>query len=155
MGTLPFSAVFEPAHTGTGEDETRFWTGIERLDSQHRQLVQKLGDLERAVGSRCSNEVICPFLAEFADLAIRHFEDEELVLEAVGYPRLKAHRSEHRRLLLDLDEFARQLAREGRLPFPEILRFLTDWVMRHMVEWDRDYLAYLDAPVATGTEGHL
>lgn len=130
----------------------RFRTGIERLDSRHQQMVQQLSALERAIQTRCSTEVICTFLSEFCDLAACHFEEEERVMEGVGYPRAAAHRQEHQRLLADLNAFGQQFVRDGTLPFPEVLGFLTDWVMQHMVDWDTDYLPYLGAADDTSTD---
>jgi len=81
------------------------------------------------------------FLLEYAEM---HFRSEEILMEAVGYPGLEAHKALHRdftrRAQMMEDSF---LQRPGAEMVGEILAFCESWFVEHIQSADQDYALHV------------
>ncbi len=131
--------VWTPAHL----------VGIEAIDDDHRKLVLLFNELLAACSAGAGNRIIEKALDATVALTREHFAREEHLLETAGYPRLAAHRQEHRVLLKQLLSFGGQLT--GGAPMnidPNVVGFLREWAVRHIFGHDGDYIAFLRRPDA-------
>jgi diguanylate cyclase (GGDEF)-like protein/hemerythrin-like metal-binding protein len=120
------------------------------LDDQHRALFGDADKLLAAILSgRPADEV-----GEFIDVLIRdvtqHFQDEEAIIQASGFPGAVAHATIHRELVASavtlVDHF-----HAGTLAIGELFQFLThDVVARHMLGADREFFPYLESRTREG-----
>jgi hemerythrin len=125
--------------------------GIEAIDDDHRKLVLLFNELVAACSAGAGSGIIDRVMEAAIALTRAHFAREEQFLEAAHYPRLEAHRQEHGVLLKQLLSFAGQLT--GGAPMsvdPNVVGFLREWAIRHILGHDRDYVAYLQKPEANG-----
>lgn len=130
---------------------------IDVIDDDHRRLVLLFNELLAACTAGVDSSIIKRVLDATITLTEEHFAREEKLLEAAGYPRLEAHRQEHRVLLKQLLSFGGQLT--GGAPMsvdPNVAGFLREWAIRHILGHDQDYVAYLrrsgDADQGPGTK---
>ncbi len=115
------------------------------IDDQHRLLF---GDANKILGAilsaRPADEVAVEIDILIRDV-LQHFEDEEAIITAAGFPGLAEHAEIHRRLV----EKARALVghfQAGTLAIGELFQFLAqDLVARHILGADREYFPHLDA----------
>ena len=81
-----------------------------------------------------------------------HFRDEERLMEQGGYPEedLNFHRMEHERLVKEIFDLDRMLE-DGCVDklcaaefISEMETFLDNWLIRHILEKDKDLIEYAD-----------
>jgi hemerythrin len=126
--------------------------GVAALDRDHQVLV---GLIRRIADAREEDGDVGPLLAEvLAELVaytMYHFDREEHVMAACGYPELGAHREEHDVLTREVEDLRRRFTEgDPNLGHDEMLVFLTGWLNHHILLQDKAYRAYAEGnPAAT------
>jgi diguanylate cyclase (GGDEF)-like protein/hemerythrin-like metal-binding protein len=107
------------------------------IDGQHKKLLDLCNVLLGRSLSHAPEAEIRRLLDGLNELCVRHFADEEEILEDIGYPELEEHKGLHRKLLSQANEIrARADSGEGATA-GEYFDFLVDTVvMRHIVKED-------------------
>lgn len=126
----------EEYKTGNGAIDLQHLRLFELGTQVHEMLSQKRGD------DKYDDLVV--LLKELRDYTVYHFDFEEGMLEAVGYPQLEQHQAEHRRFVEKLDELATQDLDvfQNKVAF-EMLGFLANWIERHILDSDFRYAEYV------------
>lgn len=121
----------------------KFSVGVERLDEQHRRLV---GMINRLIDGHLAGEggaSLSELLADMAEYAREHLAMEEELLRRYRYPHLDAHLAGHDSFRENVAQFclATNLGVEA---IPEnILRYLREWLLHHVLEDDMAYRPFL------------
>jgi len=118
--------------------------GIPTLDSQHKVIVELIGDLYAAIEEGRDRETLAPTLDRLVKYANAHFRCEEQLLEQHDFPGLAVHRILHDRLR---QRTADLKANMSLLTGPDLLRFLKEWWLEHIQGQDRQYSSFLKTPV--------
>lgn len=114
--------------------------GDPTIDGEHRQLFVLANELIGAsIGSKDGPEAACKAIERLVEHLLRHFSDEEEILERLGYAGLRAHQRAHEVLVRRALELkAAVKAGEGRLG--DLVEFLADDVVAgHLFRMDRDF----------------
>jgi hemerythrin len=112
--------------------EEFYAVGRADIDEQHRVLFGKINDLARGDTDR---EARLDDLLEYTRF---HFTTEEGILARAGYPRLDVQRSEHRKLLVELERLAKSVGDFlGPRQNPGV--FFKDWLIDHTLQEDRRF----------------
>lgn len=129
---------------------SRYETGIETIDAQHKALFAALNQLTEAFLAGTSEEHVKAGLKALLAYAMEHFQTEEAYMREKGYPGLAAHMVEHERLVGKARQMEEQ-ARSGRPVAMELTIFLADLLAQHIDEFDLAMVRFLkdDAPVVT------
>lgn len=120
-------------------------TGIQEIDSQHRQLFVQisrfLDDCDRGQGP----ERLAETLAFFEDYVLSHFAAEEAVQRQNNYPRLNEHLQQHAELIKELHGFRSELEREGVSVnlVGTAMQFWADWFLGHIAGSDKAIADFL------------
>lgn len=128
-----------------------FETGIPRLDTQHRQLVELLNRLRAAVQAK---EPLAELQALATELTLHvrlHFSDEEMIMEGAQYPGTVQHRSRHGEFTDGILELQRHLVLHRSSYFVQIMNFELEWIARHLEEEDSKFGEWL-RKTATDTD---
>lgn len=140
--------AFREVLANRAERELFPWTdvlsvGIPAIDRDHRILVGLVNQLAVAEDrqDRINLEEV---LDELVSYTLYHFDREERLLAAVGYPDLADHARRHhelaeRVLMVRRRFFAVERDRLG----DEVLEFLVSWLRGHILGEDRKYIPYL------------
>jgi len=124
-----------------------FKTGIDSMDSQHRQLVEIINKFDdatrRGKGSSIMNEILSDLIGYTAE----HFAAEEKLMESAGYSRLKQHQSQHRQLLKKVERLRFEFDQQGRRITVEVRSFLKFWLTNHILKEDMAYVPSLTQTV--------
>jgi hemerythrin len=120
---------------------SRFETGIEIIDTQHKTLfdaVNKLADSFKTGTSKAAVKESLDFLVKYT---IEHFKTEEQVMKDMGYPKLTSHIAEHTQLVANAQDLQKKLA-DGKPVTMEVSKFLADWLKHHINEVDMGYVEF-------------
>ncbi|MBL7544370.1 MAG: bacteriohemerythrin [Bdellovibrionaceae bacterium] len=129
---------------------SEYQIGVQEMDAEHKVLIEKINalaeNLELTNDSRRDKAVKRAFsaLAEYTRI---HFNHEESYMESIKYPDLDAHKATHRKLLSQVVEFSSKID-EGQYDSAELMNFLNDWLMRHILGVDMKYGKYAKAASA-------
>lgn len=125
--------------------EGRFSVGVEEIDRQHKQLVEMLNRLIDLDGITVASEKISDTLTRMTEYADYHFTSEEKFMLAGGYPGYETHRLEHVAFMRKTAELALgTMAYQKAIPH-ELVTFLKDWLVNHILESDMQYKSFLEA----------
>jgi hemerythrin-like metal-binding protein len=72
-----------------------------------------------------------------------HFEDEEALLEKFNYPKLEEHKKKHRKFVLKIVRFCKDVLDGKSTVTEEMISFLVDWLLNHTSVDDQDYKSYI------------
>jgi hemerythrin len=116
--------------------------GIDRIDKQHRQLAEKISRLE-AASKDAQNKEMGSALKFLVDYTHYHFSEEESHMQEVGFPACERHKTLHRELSQKLLEILLKLKNEGTIQPQELIGFLTDWLVNHILDEDKKLGLYI------------
>jgi diguanylate cyclase (GGDEF)-like protein/hemerythrin-like metal-binding protein len=116
--------------------------GIKEIDDQHMHMAELIDQLSTALKDNCDSDTILAGLSELVQFAAFHFATEERLMEQHQIEDLVPHREEHRRLLHDIGNLN---VDEDVASISLILRYLQEWLLRHVDGMDRQLGAALMA----------
>ncbi len=123
---------------------TNFSVGVETLDGQHTGLFQIVNELHAAMLTGQAQSVTSALLKKLVKYTRDHFSFEEKMMAATNYPGLARHRTHHSDLTKQVDEFMARYERgEGNVNI-RLLRFLGDWLTKHIQLEDKEYGPWLN-----------
>ena len=123
--------------------EDKYSLQIAELDRQHQKLFALFNELYDAMQDGHADEVIGKILERVLDYCVYHFAYEEKLFTVHGYPGAAMHRAEHAHLTAQTKALAERL-QEGQGVVPAAtLKFLYDWLARHILGADKAYVPYL------------
>lgn len=112
--------------------------GVNEIDSQHKTLVSIICDYKTHLSDEkidSYNEIkeILIYLANYTNY---HFEAEELLMEAINYPKLEEHKDLHNTLKSNIKEILIKMKEKRSYTKIEFYYFLMDWLNSHILEED-------------------
>lgn len=117
---------------------------IQEFDSHHQVLIGLINKLYVAMEEGRGNQVLTGIFQELIQYTEFHFSEEDKVMEHFQYSRLEDHRKEHQVLLTKASELHRDFSEGKAVLSNEVLDFLQDWVLNHIMKVDRQYSAFLE-----------
>ena len=155
---MPFRRV--SPHKMEGIDMTEMaWTpdlavGVDLIDEQHKQLIAKMNELDRAVRiTRGVPKIIktLDFLIEYTDF---HFGTEEKNMVEQDYPQYDYHKGQHAEFVNTLKNLEMDFEEEGATEaLAESLNtFMFNWLVKHIKTVDVQFGKFL---AETGADCHL
>ena len=121
-----------------------FRSGNQTLDEQHESLFDDCNKLLSAIQSDQAGGEVCAAIDTLVRNMVRHFQHEESLLLAVGYPHAAAHAALHADLTHSAVELVERF-RNGNLDIGPLFQFLAfDLVAKHILSEDREFIPYLD-----------
>ena len=130
-------------------DQLISWTddlsvGIAIIDEQHKVLVNLINELNSAMRQRKSDAVLVGVLGRLKEYTVKHFATEEEFFDRHGYPDAPSHKKAHQELVGQVLAFEQEL-KSGRAKVTmEIMRFLKDWLVGHIMGTDKRYSSFLN-----------
>ena len=118
-------------------------TGNDMIDSQHKELIDKINDLLRACELEKGKDEVCKtldYLKEYTDF---HFGAEEKFQEEIGYPGINDHKKKHEEFkgtVKTLEEMAEKGVSDEFLKL--VQEQVIDWLYYHIKGFDRSVAEY-------------
>jgi hemerythrin len=123
-----------------------FVMGIAEIDGQHRNLVEIVARLQKAVADGTGDESFLDILTELREYAVYHFETEERYMVAFEFEGYERHSEEHDAFVRELSKFGSGARKGGEaLLTGDLLGYLVQWITEHVQGTDREYLPMFQA----------
>lgn len=125
-----------------------YLTGIERIDEQHKVLVNTLNEANVRLSACVTRDLLEQITRDLLSYALYHFETEESLMREYGYPELADTDAEQH--LLEHRSFSKRVValrdglRDGELVTrEELLSFLNNWLVNHILHTDKRLGSFL------------
>lgn len=118
---------------------------VKSMDAQHKQLVDLVNQLYESMKSGRGDQATNKILSLLAGYTREHFTDEEKLMQANGFPGYLQHKALHDMLTRQVVDLQRQCQTGKAKIGDEVLRFLKDWLTKHIVGSDQNYGQFLNA----------
>ena len=114
-----------------------FNTGYLRVDNQHKYLVRLINELYHLHASKNKTQKMHQIFLDLHNYTVNHFNMEEMMMQQFRFENYLNHKAEHTQFLLALNEFkTNYLAGQTGINL-EMLHFLKDWLLKHIVVTDK------------------
>jgi len=118
-------------------------TGFDEIDRQHRELFSLINKLHDAAVGGAERDASVTLLNALADYVVKHFDVEEGIMEAAGYPDIHDHKKQHHHARQVILNFRNDYL-DGRVVLnTDVLEFLKDWLNKHILGTDFQYVPFL------------
>lgn len=119
--------------------------GVAQFDRQHRHLFEMLNDLNSAMQAGQGKAVLGNIIMGLVAYTKDHFEAEELAMQKTSYAGFAAHHQEHADFTGEVSKFLEEFQSGNRLISIDVLRFLNNWLTKHILGSDKAYTAHLNS----------
>jgi len=132
----------------TSSDQLMTWTddlsvGVRLIDEQHKVLLGLINELHAGMRARKSDAVLVGVVERLKEYTVKHFGQEEEYFDRYGYSETKAHKEIHAKLVRQVLDFEAALKSGKAKVTMDIMRFLKDWLVKHIMGTDKKYSAFL------------
>jgi hemerythrin-like metal-binding protein len=110
---------------------------VMRFDTDHQKMFSIMNELSDAIDEGRGSFIISLVLHELGDYARTHIAAEEAAMHLAQFSGIDEHIAEHRGFTAKIEQFARE--QNTSQTALELLNFLHDWLMHHILETDRKY----------------
>jgi len=117
---------------------------IREIDEQHIRLIDLINELQKAMRSGKGKETVATVLDELKGYTVFHFSNEETMFEKYRYSEEAGHVDEHKMFVDKVIAFEEQILSGKSSVTMEVLDFLKDWLVRHIVGVDQKYSAFFN-----------
>jgi len=116
---------------------------VEVIDEQHRRLVELMNRLIAFQEEETTDKDVAEVLGAMTNYLGYHFDTEEQLMIDHGYPEIESHREEHQAFVTQTAYFIATYREGGASLKKDILLFLKEWLVEHIVKTDGAFGDYL------------
>lgn len=118
--------------------------GVESIDCDHKHLLGLVNRLDASVSCGEGETVVDAILGELLSYTAYHFDREEALMTACGYPDVDAHCHTHRVLKTQVANIRdRHIHNPDTIHDREVLAFLRNWLTAHILGRDQLYAPFM------------
>ncbi len=120
-------------------------TGVDDMDDQHKVLFRLINELHASLKSGSDDKVLADILQELTDYTDKHFHEEEVMLDSIGYPKLHQQQKLHKQFVDKLNELIAGQKSGKMMVGLDALQFLKKWLTVHIQKIDHEYGPYVNS----------
>jgi hemerythrin len=121
-----------------------YLVGIQPIDNQHQKLVEIINKVAKSIKLGNSKESI-QLIHELVSFIKTHFKFEEELMAKYNYNDYEHHRYEHEKLNDEIKVFYDDLQNGFQVLNSEIMYFLRNWLMDHILVKDKKLGKFLQS----------
>lgn len=121
------------------EWEDSYSVFVPEMDEQHKRLIKILNDLHDAMTKGRSRQQLGITLSNLVRYTNSHFVAEEKFMEGMNFGQFRLHVAKHRKLTEQVMDYKRRFDADEAISAVELLEFLRDWLVQHILQDDRMY----------------
>lgn len=106
--------------------------GVEKIDGQHKKLVQHISDLQKALLTESTSKEIGTVIKFLVEYTKTHFADEEELMRQFDFPEYDKHKKLHGKLIQEVTDILMRLKKGKMVQAYELIDFLTEWLLTHI-----------------------
>lgn len=120
--------------------------GVGQFDTEHQKLVGMVNDLFDAVQGGKGKDRLAPILDGLITYTKTHFANEERYMQQHDFPGFTAHKAEHDALAKQVLAVQEKVKAGATAALSmEVMNFLKNWLVKHILGTDKGYTAFLNA----------
>jgi len=124
--------------------EDKYSVNIKELDEQHKKLLDMINELHSSMEVGQGRDVMASITNSLVNYISTHFNTEEKYMVEFSYPDYEKHKEIHRNFVKKTLEFQKDFT-EGKLGLSiEVMYFLKNWLLNHIMSKDREYVAFFN-----------
>jgi hemerythrin len=127
----------------------KFETGIDKIDNQHKKIVDFINRLSFAVAHKDTRKNIATILSGCISYVKTHFRHEEEMFDKYNFVRSIEHKRGHKRVLKQLTDFQVLYSQNQSTPDEDLLLFLRGWLTVHILGEDMQYVEVVTQGLAS------
>jgi methyl-accepting chemotaxis protein len=122
-----------------------FSVNIQEIDNQHKCLIDLINQVYKGMMMNEGKEVLGKALGDLVDYTKTHFGYEERMFKQHEYPDTQSHIAKHEKLVGQVMDFYNKF-QSGEVEVDnELLKFLKDWLVSHIMGTDREYSDFFNS----------
>ncbi len=124
------------------EMKPEYFIGIDLIDEEHKQIFAYANEAYELLHEEFTPDKydnISDILEKLREYTKKHFADEEAYMESIHYKRLFTQKVQHQAFIEKLEEFDLEHMQDSEdqdEQIMNILNFLTDWLINHILHVD-------------------
>lgn len=120
-----------------------YLTGIREIDNQHEGLVVIINELFNLMSQGKAKDSLIEIFDHLTEYTRLHFGVEETMLFKFAYPEFDNHKKDHETFIQKLEGFKKDFS-SGKVTISlEVLNFLKDWLINHILKTDKKYVNHI------------
>lgn len=120
--------------------QDEYSVGLPEVDEQHKMLFDIINRLWTATVTKASSDEMMAIVNELDRYTFTHFTAEETFMRVIEYHDFEAHRKAHQGFIERLRAERTNVLNGGHLSL-DLLRFLREWLVNHILIEDKRYAA--------------
>ncbi|WP_432737150.1 bacteriohemerythrin [Maridesulfovibrio sp. FT414] len=116
---------------------------VRTIDEHHMVLLDLINELYGAMRQRKTGRVIGEVTERLLDYTKYHFGYEEKIFDKHHYPETEPHKKLHRIFIQKIADFKKDVDSGKVTASTEIIRFLKDWLIKHIMVVDAKYTDFM------------
>src|ERR1035437_7570760 len=123
-------------------------TGVDKIDEQHRILVNSINDANTRLMLNASAEMLDQISRDLLSYALYHFETEEELMQEYNYAGINSeesdsHLRQHREFSSKVVEVREGIKAGNLISRKDLLTFLNEWLINHILKTDKRLAAFI------------
>jgi hemerythrin len=113
--------------------------GVPEIDKQHKELERQLNEaIKHCTGKRADEKKFYDKnMRKSIEFLRKHFETEEKILSKTKYENFNKHKSEHKKILAELEKMNDDIEKEiVELHLFYVMAFIKERIMKHLKAYD-------------------
>jgi hemerythrin len=125
--------------------QNNFSIGIPEIDQQHKQLCEKIDNLQDACSQGKGADEALKVLDFLESYTIKHFADEEKFQLKINYPNYQQHKKLHTDFISQISILKKDMIASGAtLPMViQINQIISNWLINHIMRVDKELKKYM------------
>ncbi len=120
--------------------------GVAILDEDHKRIMKMINKLHAAMQEGKGRDIMADIIHDLFVYINLHFETEEEMFERTGYEGTSEQKAQHSAMKVKSLELKQSYIASPESIAPiEILLFLKDWWLGHIMHTDKKYAPFLNA----------
>lgn len=118
---------------------------VANIDEQHKELFARIGALVDSVKRKECKLTFGPTFTFLEEYVVKHFGDEEAIMQREGYPEFDAHKAEHGKFIADLNALKAEIQNEPSSYTRSVMtnQAVVDWILSHIKQRDKRFGQYM------------
>ncbi len=123
------------------EFKEEYVTGIASVDAEHKRLFEIAGEAYQLTKENLlmdKYDQVRHILGELKEYALQHFEHEEAYMASINYKHMFIQKVQHDQFREKINDMnLEHLDENSEAMLEEILNYLTNWLINHILEHDK------------------
>lgn len=120
-------------------DAGKFDVLVPKMNEQHHRLVNIMNQLYDRHAEGAAKPALDKLLVQLRDFTIKHFREEEAMLEQMQFPSLSRHKLIHESLLQEFGKHYDAFSKGNGEISSAFFDYLRLWLTSHIMHIDRKY----------------